>query len=69
MKVIIQGQTFEVTKDKGLICPNGKTFTSEQMREAQKEYKGANRIHKPMALLFWSDVVNGQSKNWNLIKE
>ncbi len=64
MKTIIQGKIFEVTKDKSLICPNGKTFTSEQMREAQKEYKGANRMHKPMALLFWTDVVNGKCNQW-----
>lgn len=42
-------------------------FTKQQMQEYAKEYKGLNRIHKPMLLLFWTDVMNGNKNNWNLI--
>lgn len=41
-----------------------KEFTAESMREIAKVYKGANRIHKPMALLFWIDCKNGKYSNW-----
>jgi hypothetical protein len=27
-------------------------------------YKGVNRIHKPMSLLFYTDVMNGKSAGW-----
>jgi hypothetical protein len=40
------------------------TISRKDMEEIAKQYAGANRIHKPMALLFWSDVKNGQKSNW-----
>ena len=39
--------------------------TCEEMKTLQARYLGANRIHKPMRLLFWSDCMNGKGKaNW-----
>ena len=60
----ILGKVYIVNKNKSLTCPNGKTFSFGEMKQAQNDYKGMNRIHKPMALLFWSDVMNGKSCNW-----
>lgn len=36
----------------------------EDLQEMADAYKGANRIHKPMALLFWQDCKNGLYNNW-----
>lgn len=41
-----------------------KTFSASEMQEISNAYKGANRIHKPIALLFWSDCKNGLHTNW-----
>lgn len=38
-----------------------------ELQEISKNYKGANRIYKPMGLLFWTDVKNNKCYNWNLI--
>jgi hypothetical protein len=38
-----------------------------ELQEISKNYQGANRIYKPMGLLFWTDVKNNNSKNWTLI--
>jgi hypothetical protein len=38
-----------------------------ELKEISKNYQGANRIYKPMGLLFWTDVKNNNSKNWTLI--
>ena len=34
------------------------------MQEIASEYRGVNRIYKPMALLFWTDCKNGNAKDW-----
>lgn len=39
-------------------------FTADELQEIANAYKGANRIHKPMALLFWQDCKNGKYSNW-----
>lgn len=41
-----------------------KEFDKKELQEIANSYKGANRIHKPMALLFWQDCKNGQFSNW-----
>lgn len=38
-----------------------------ELAKISKNYQGANRIHKPMGLLFWSDVKNNKYSNWTLI--
>lgn len=45
-----------------LLSTNGKVFSKEKMQEIKDAYKGANRIHKPLALLFYIDVMNGKGK-------
>jgi hypothetical protein len=42
-------------------------LTAGELNEICKNYQGTNRIHKPLALLFWIDVKNNNSKNWTLI--
>ena len=64
----IQGKVFIVDNELNLITPD-KTFTKAEMQIHSDEYKGMNRLHKPMALLFWSDVKNGKAANWQLSKE
>lgn len=36
----------------------------EEMKEIIKKYRGVNRMNKPMALLWYTDCMNGKSKNW-----
>ena len=65
---IILGQKFTVNSDLSLTCHGiDKTFSKKDMQIMSDECKGMNRIHKPMALLFWIDVKNGKKSNWNLI--
>jgi len=59
----IFGQVFVVNEDLSLKTPTG-VISKEEMQEISKEYRGVNRIHKPIALLFWTDVKNGKTENW-----
>lgn len=43
-------------------------ISEKKLKKIAKGYVGVNRIHKPMALLFWTDCKNGKANNWNLIK-
>jgi hypothetical protein len=45
---------------------NGKEFTFEKMDEFVKMAKGANRMHKPMSLLLYTDYKNGKLKDWDV---
>tara|TARA_R110000822_G_scaffold25937_15_gene78502 strand:+ start:823 stop:1071 length:249 start_codon:yes stop_codon:yes gene_type:complete len=55
--------TIEKTVEMG-----GKTFTREEMKEYVDAYKGANRIHKPILVLFYTDALNQSfaklQENW-----
>lgn len=64
--VLIQGKKFSVDNDLNFITPD-KTISAKDMQEISKEYNGVNRMHKPMALLFWIDAKNRKLSNWNLI--
>lgn len=65
----ISGSVFTVDTKEGTLRNQSfnRSFSKEQMNEAKESFKGSNRIHKPMALLFWTDCMNGHAKNWNLI--
>ena len=41
-----------------------KRISKSDMQTIANDYKGANRIYKPMALLFWTDCKNGNFKDW-----
>lgn len=41
---------------------------SDTLNEINEQYKGTNRIHKPIALLFRNDVINNNLKYWNYEK-
>ena len=56
----------KVLKNKDFIAPNGKYFTRLEMQKIIQDYKGVNRIHKPMALLFYTDITNGKTKNYQI---
>lgn len=60
---LVEG-VYQVTPELDLICPDGTVITKEQMIEIADGYKGSNRIFKPLSLLFWTDVKNGQYSNW-----
>mgnify|MGYP000904622422 CR=1 FL=1 len=57
----------EYNTDQTLTIKNSqvdKTFTLKEMEEISNAYKGINRFHKPLALLFWIDCKNGKFSNW-----
>jgi len=62
----IFGSSFKVDTELNLHTPKG-IFTKEQMQAFADEAKGLNRLHKPMALLFWIDVKNGKVSNWRKV--
>lgn len=39
-------------------------FSEEYCQRVKKQYKGTNRIYKPLALLFYTDVLNGQGSQY-----
>ena len=43
---------------------NGKVHTKTEMKTIIGHYKGCPRIHKPMSLLFYTDVMNGKTAGW-----
>jgi len=45
-------------------APNGHMYTREEMQAFIKEVAHINRIHKPMSLLYYTDVMNGQASRW-----
>ncbi len=57
------------TDNKKMII-NDKEFTFDKMNEYVKLSRGANRIHKPMALLLYTDYKNGKINKWkdNIVK-
>jgi hypothetical protein len=59
----INGKLFSIDQNYNLITEN-EVISKENMQEISNSYKGSNRIHKPMALLFWIDIKNGNKKNW-----
>jgi hypothetical protein len=61
------GQNFVYMEDKSLSIDKADSISAEQMEEVAEAYKGVNRIHKPVGLLFWIDCKNGKASNHNLI--
>lgn len=59
----ILGITYTVDNDLNLLF-NDQVITAIEMQAISDQYKGSNRIYKPMALLFWIDVKNGNYSNW-----
>ena len=39
-------------------------YPAYKMNEVKTAYMGANRIHKPMFLLFYTDVLNGKGSRY-----
>ena len=58
----IKGKTKHgiVHVDGSATSPNGVDYTREQMQGFVKEYRGVSRIHKPLFILFYTDVMNGK---------
>ena len=63
----VLNDVFKVDADLNLYV-NDKKISRAEMAEISNHYKGANRIYKPFALLFWTDVKNGQLSGWDLIE-
>lgn len=53
-----------VFQDGSFETVEGKVVTKERMAEIKAHYAGANRIYKPMPLLFYTDVCNGRKQDW-----
>ena len=56
-----------VHHDGGYTSPEGTYSPADSMIAWRDSYRGANRIHKPMVLLFWTDVCNGKRDQWPVI--
>ena len=51
--------------DDGSMCTvKGELIPRDEMKELINAYKSVNRIHKPMALLWYTDAMNGKICNW-----
>ena len=61
------GQTIQVDPYLNLYV-DGIKFDRVTVEEIAEDYKGANRIYKPIALLFWTDIKNGKTSNWDIKK-
>ncbi len=53
-----------VLPDLSFHARSGMVFSGEEMQAMVNKYRKVNRIHKPMALLLWTDVKNGHAANW-----
>ena len=62
----IKHQTYHgiVYADGSFKTPKGDVLTQAEMKEAITNYRGANRIYKPMSLLYYTDVMNGHARRW-----
>jgi hypothetical protein len=62
----IKHQTYHgiVYTDGSFKTPKGDVLTKTEMKEAITNYRGANRIYKPMSLLYYTDVMNGHASRW-----
>ena len=62
----IKHQTYHgiVYADGSFKAPNGLNYSREQMLGFIRDFKGMNRIHKPMSLLYYTDVMNGRGTQW-----
>jgi hypothetical protein len=62
-KIKFLGQTIEVDPYLNLYVDD-KKIDRVDVEQLANEYKGANRIYKPISLLFWTDIKNGKRSNW-----
>lgn len=68
-KGLLNKTDITVDKSTGIMETNNRTFSKSDMAIHKASYKGANRIHKPIAILFYTDIMNGEASNWdNVIK-
>lgn len=52
------------TDNKTLQVNDNKKISFERLNEIVKETKNVNRIHKPVALLLYTDYKNGKLNNY-----
>ena len=62
----IKHQTYHgiVYADGSFKTPKGDILSKDEMQDAIRNYRGANRIYKPMSLLYYTDVMNGHAQRW-----
>lgn len=56
------------TEEKTIRINNNKPITFDRMDELVKECKNINRIHKPIALLLYTDYKNGKINKYKDLK-
>ena len=52
------------TEEKTLQVNDNKKISFERLNEIVKECKNVNRMHKPIALLLYTDYKNGKLNNY-----
>ena len=53
-----------IDHDGSMLTIRGEVIPVQEMKRIISTYKGANRLHKPMALLWYTDAMNGKISNW-----
>jgi len=62
--ILAWGEYGTVYRDGCFRDPDGRWFTRDDMKGYISDYRHANRINKPMQLLFYTDCMNGRAANW-----
>lgn len=50
--------------DGSMLTTKGEVIPREEMKRIIKLHRSINRMYKPMALLWYTDCMNGKSINW-----
>lgn len=66
-KTIIFNQNLEVNTKTKTLTIDGTEYQEKEVKRVIADYTGINRLYKPIAIVFYSDMINGKTKNWNLI--
>lgn len=66
-KTVIFNQNLEVNTKTKTLTIDGTEYQEKEVKKVIADYIGINRLYKPIAIVFYSDMINGKTKNWNLI--
>lgn len=66
-KTTIFNQNLEVNTQTKTLTIDGTEYQEKEVKKVIAQYVGINRLYKPIAICFYSDVMNGRANNWRLI--
>lgn len=66
-KTTIFNQKLEVNTETKTLTIDGTEYQEKEVKKIIAQYIGINRLYKPIAIVFYSDVMNGKVNNWRLI--